>query len=218
MQLEARQLHCEELVGLIVGNGVHNGHTHVTHLNSLLTGSLQDGIDHAHGGGLTVRAGQAQPLGGRAVAALVQAPRQLHIAPNLDATLVRVQHDRVVGAHARGGHHKLGFLTIHQGQCTHVLGAEQALNIAVGVSVQVNAFTLLRGINPVDDNNMCTQLGEHIGHGVAAGTHTHHNHAQVSPGRTPVSQLRESLILIHRVHRNSSGARFDTSGNRLFVS
>ena len=218
VQLEAGEFHGEELIGFIIGSGVHDGHTDITHLNRLLTGCIQDGIHHTHGGGLTVRTGQAQPLGGRAVATLIQAPRQLHIAPNLDATLIRVQHDRVVGTHARGGHHKLGFLTIHQGQCTHVLGAEQALNIAVGVSVQVNAFTLLRGINPVDDNNMCTQLGEHIGHGVAAGTHTHHNHAQVSPGRTPVSQLRESLILIHRVHRNSGGVRFDASGNRLFVS
>ena len=57
VQLEAGQLHREELVGLIVGNGVHDGHAHVTHLNRLLTGSLQDGIDHAHGGGLAVRAG-----------------------------------------------------------------------------------------------------------------------------------------------------------------
>ena len=57
VQLEARQLHREELVGLIVGNRVHDGHAHITDLNSLLTGSLQDGIDHAHGGGLAVRAG-----------------------------------------------------------------------------------------------------------------------------------------------------------------
>ena len=218
VQLEAGQLHCEELIGLIIGNGVHDGHTHVTDLNRLLTGSLQDGINHAHGGGLTVRTGQAQPLGGRAVAALIQAPRQLHIAPNLDATLIRVQHDRVVGAHARGGHHKLGFLTIHQGQCTHVLGTEQALNITVGVLVNLDALTLLRGISPVDDNNMCTQLGEHIGHGVAAGTHAHHDHAQVTPGGTPVSQLREALILIHRVHRNSGGVRFNASCIRLFIS
>ena len=218
MQLEAGQLHREELVGLIVGNGVHDGHAHVTHLNRLLTGSLQDGINHTHGGGLTVRTGQAQPLGGQAVAALIQAPRQLHIAPNLDATLVSVQHDRVVGTHARGGHHKLGFLTIHQGQCTHVLGTKQALNITVGVLVNLDALTLLRGISPVDDNDMCTQLGEHIGHGVAAGAHAHHDHTQVSPGGAPVSQLREALVLIHRVHRNSGGVRFNASGIRLFIS
>ena len=71
VQLEARQLHREELVGLIVGNGVHDGHAHVAYLNSLLAGSLQDGINHTHGGGLTIRTGQAQPLGGRQATTLV---------------------------------------------------------------------------------------------------------------------------------------------------
>ena len=99
-----------------------------------------------------------------------------------------------------------------------MLGTEQTLNVAVGVSVQVDAFTLLRGISPVDDNDLRTQLGEHIGHSVAAGTHAHHDHAQVSPGRTPVSQLREALVLIHRVHRNSGGVRFNASCIRLFNS
>ena len=99
-----------------------------------------------------------------------------------------------------------------------MLGTEQTLNVAVCVSVQVDAFTLLRGICPVDDNNLRTQLGEHIGHSVAAGTHAHHDHAQVSPGRTPVSQLREALVLVHRVHRNSGGVRFNASCIRLFIS
>ena len=124
----------------------------------------------------------------------------------------------MVGTQARGGYHKLGFLTIHRGQCAHVLGTKQALNRAVRVLVNLDALTLLRGISPVDDNDMCTQLGEHIGHGVAAGTHAHHDHSQVSPGGTPVSQLREALILIHRVHRNSGGVRFNASGIRLFNS
>ena len=71
VQLEAGQLHREELIGLIVGNGVHDGHAHVAYLNSLLAGSLQDGIDHTHGSGLTIRTGQAQPLGGRQATTLV---------------------------------------------------------------------------------------------------------------------------------------------------
>ena len=99
-----------------------------------------------------------------------------------------------------------------------MLGTEQTLNWAVRVLVNLDALTLLRGISPVDDNDMCTQLGEHIGHGVAAGAHAHHNHTQVSPGGTPVSQLREALILIHRVHRNSGGVRFNASSIRLFIS
>ena len=99
-----------------------------------------------------------------------------------------------------------------------MLGTEQALNRAVRVLVNLDALTLLRSIRAVDDNDMCTQLGEHIGHGVAAGTHAHHGHSQVSPGGTPVSQLREALVLIHRVHRNSGGVRFNASGIRLFIS
>ena len=99
-----------------------------------------------------------------------------------------------------------------------MLGTKQALNVAVGVSVQVDALTLLRGICPVDDNNLRTQLSEHIGHSVSAGTHAHHDHTQVSPGGAPVSQLREALVLIHRVHRNSGGVRFNASCIRLFIS
>ena len=124
----------------------------------------------------------------------------------------------MVGAHARGGHHKLGFLTVHQGQGTHVLGTEQTLNIAVGVSVQVDALTLLRGVSPVDDYDLRAQLGKHVGHSVAAGTHAHHDHAQVSPGGTPMGQLGEALRFVYRVHRNSGSVRFNASGIRLFIS
>ena len=99
-----------------------------------------------------------------------------------------------------------------------MFGTEQALNVAVGVSVQVDAFTLLRGISPVDDEDLCAQLGEHIGYSVAAGAHAHHDHTQVSPGGTPVSQLCEALVLVHRVHRNSGGVRFNASCIRLFIS
>ena len=99
-----------------------------------------------------------------------------------------------------------------------MLGAEQTLNIAVRVLVNLDALTLLRGIGPVDDDDLRTQLCEHIGYSVAAGTHAHHDHAQVSPGGTPVSQLREALVLVHRVHRNSGGVRFNASGVRLFIS
>ena len=99
-----------------------------------------------------------------------------------------------------------------------MLGTEQTLNRAVGVLVNLDALTLLRGICPVDDNNLRTQLSEHIGHSVSAGTHAHHDHAQVSPGGAPVSQLREALVLIHRVHRNSGSVRFNASCIRLFIS
>ena len=99
-----------------------------------------------------------------------------------------------------------------------MLGTEQALNRAVRVLVNLDALTLLRSIRAVDDNDLRAQLGKHVGHSVAAGAHTHHDHAQVSPGRTPVGQLREALVLIHRVHRNSGGVRFNASGIRLFIS
>ena len=99
-----------------------------------------------------------------------------------------------------------------------MLGTKQALNVAVGVSVQIDAFTLLRSISPVDDYDLRAQLCEHVGHSVAAGAHAHHDHTQVSPGGTPVSQLREALVLVHRVHRNSGGVRFNASGVRLFNS
>ena len=99
-----------------------------------------------------------------------------------------------------------------------MLGTEQALNRAVRVLVNLDALTLLRSIRAVDDDDLRAQLGEHIGHSVAAGAHTHHDHAQVSPGGTPVSQLREALVLVHRVHRNSGGVRFNASCIRLFNS
>ena len=45
--------------------------------------------------------------------------------------------------------------------------------------VNLDALTLLRSIHAVDDNDLRAQLASIVGHSVAAGAHTHHDHAQI---------------------------------------
>ena len=205
VQLEARQLHREKLVGLIVGNRVHNRHAHVAHLNGFLARGLQNRIRHTHGRGLAVRAGQAQPLGAGAAGTVVEAPSQLHVTPHLDTALVGIQHHGVVGANTRRGHHQLGVLPFNLRQGEHVLGAEQAAHRSVRVTVNLDALTLLGGVHPVDNRDARTQLREHIRGGVTAGTHPHDHDVQTGPGGVPAGQLREALVLVHRVDGNRLG-------------
>ena len=111
----------------------------------------------------------------------------------------------MVGANTRRGHDQLGVLPFNLRQGEHVLGAEQAAHRSVRVTVNLDALTLLGGVCPVDNRDARTQLREHIRGGVTAGAHPHDHDVQTGPGGVPAGQLREALVLVHRVDGNRLG-------------
>ncbi len=99
VQLEARQLDRDHVVRLGVHDGLRQRQADVAGGDAAQPGRAEDRVQHLHGRGLAVGAGDAQPRG--RVLGVAQPPRQLHLAPHRDSALPRLHQQRRVGAEAR---------------------------------------------------------------------------------------------------------------------
>ena len=101
VQLEAGQLDGVHVVGLGVHHGLDDGQTDVAARDAAATVRLEHGVEHLHGRGLAVGAGEAQPL--PRVLRVAQPPGQLDLAPDRDPPGVRRRQGRRRRGHARRG-------------------------------------------------------------------------------------------------------------------
>ena len=83
VQLEAGELDREHVVRLGVHDRLDDRQADVADRDAAQAGGAQDRVEHLHGGGLAVGAGDAQPRGG--VVRVAQPPGQLDLAPDRDA-------------------------------------------------------------------------------------------------------------------------------------
>ena len=101
VQLEARQLDGDDVVGLGVHDRLEHRGADVAGAAGSQPGGAQDRGQHLHGRRLAVGAGDGEP--GRGALARAQPPGQLDLAPDRDAGRGRGREQRLVRAPARRG-------------------------------------------------------------------------------------------------------------------
>ena len=101
VQLEAGELHGQHVVGRGVHHGLEHRHPDVADGLAAQPGGAQDRVEHLHGGGLAVGAGDGQPR--RVVLGVAQPPGQLDLAPHRDAARAGLGEQRRARAPAGRG-------------------------------------------------------------------------------------------------------------------
>ncbi|PLC13009.1 hypothetical protein AUQ48_13230 [Kocuria flava] len=194
VQLEAGELHGEDVVLDGLAQGVEDRGADVAHGGGPQPAGAQHGGGQAHGGGLAVGAGQAHPLGGAPPGALAHAPGQFDVAPDLHARRDGGPQQRVVGAEPWGGDHQLGAGPVHGGQ--GVVGALPQVDVggaddAQGLGLRAGR----RGVRAVDDDDARPQLHERVGGGEAGDADPGHDHAQPGPVGVPAGEPRQAGVV-----------------------
>ena len=105
VQLEAGELDRQDVVRRGVHHRLDDGQADVAAGDRPQAAGAQHRLEHLHGRGLAVRAGDGQPR--RRVLGVAQPPGQLDLAPDRDASLDRLGQQRRRGRPAGRGHHEV---------------------------------------------------------------------------------------------------------------
>ena len=198
VQLEARELHGQDVVLHGIAQRVQDGRAHVAHGDRLEPGGLQDRGRHPHRGGLAVGPGEAQPLRGLAPLPAVHAPRELHVPPDLDALLARRCEQRAGGPDPRGRDHEVGALPRHVRHAGH--GVRSQHDVARPHDLQgVRALPVAFGVPRVHHGDQRAQLDQGVRGGEARDADPGDHHAQPRPRGVPAGQPGEPGVLQDRV-------------------
>ena len=168
VQLEAGKLNREHLgVGV---DRARDRRTDVAHLFGFDARSAQDLPEHTDGRGLAVRSGHRQPRAPRVGTLLLEAPGELHLAPQVNARLLARSKDRVMRGDPRRDNDEVGAGIAHRGrQGVRVLldvdghardvvegkrgGGPRRVGANTPVAGKQGARGSLAGLTPADDGS-----------------------------------------------------------------
>ena len=125
VQLEAGEFDGEDVVVHRIAQGVQDGCADVADGDGLEPGGLQHRFGQADGGGLSVRAGDGQPVRGLASLAFPDPPREFDVAPDRDVGPGCGGEQGLVRPPARGGDDQVRLCAVDFGDGVHGVLAQQ---------------------------------------------------------------------------------------------
>ena len=175
VELEGGELDGEDVVGLGVHHGLDDRQADVADGDGPQASRTQDVVEHLHGRGLAVGAGDRQPGGG--IVGVAQPPGELDLSPDRDPALARLREQRRRRSPTGRGDHDVDVVGQHVGgalaeayvgtQDTEELGLLLALLVARGL---------------VERDHRGTQVGEVVGGREPRDAEAGHDRLHALPG------------------------------------
>ena len=173
VELEAGQLHREHVVRRGVHHRLDDREADVADRDAAQPGRPQDRVEHLHGGGLAVGAGDREPR--RGVLGVAQPPGQLDLAPDRDAAGAGLDEQRARSASSPGE-------TTSRSASSGSSAVEPAPSrMSAPRTPSSSAFSSLPSGRLVERDHRGAEVGEVVGGGEAADAEARHHRADARP-------------------------------------
>ncbi len=181
VQLEAGQLHGEDVVGGLVQDGFHHRTSDVAHRAGLETGREQHRLEHLGGGGLAIGTGDGEPRHG--TVGLLQTPRQFDLAPDRDAARGGLGQQRRRRTPTRGGDDQVDVVGQGRG------GTSAQTDVGIEHLQHGGLFGIGRAVVVVQDGHLRANVEQPVSGGEAGTAKTRDDDLGLRPRRGAVGTL-----------------------------